>query len=629
MKNIMIVEDEAITALDIQTNLERLGYSVKGITGRGEEAIKLADEVKPDLILMDIMLDGEMDGTMAAHSIASKHDIPIVFLTAYSDEKTFNAAKMPNTYSYLTKPYREKDLKNALELAAYKHKVTIELADAKKRYQAVMDNALVGIVVHDADGLIHEVNKQAIFLFGMPKEQLISKNIKQFIPEREKEYFAIKMQKLLDGVNSEISAGHLDLPDGTTKDVEVKAVAVNVDQRKLFFSLINDTTEKNKAIEQNIFNDKLATIGVLATSIIHEINNPLASMMVNLDLAVNNVRSLKEKGLNGKISETEDLILQLGVGARKIKNIVGNLKSFGRKDDNVGPVNIQNTIESAISIVQAQYKHTAQINLNLSNEMPSMILNGGKLEQVIINLLMNAFQAFSDPNAVDKNVITVSSCVQCDSIIVEIEDNGSGMPQSLMDHIFDPFFTTKPTGIGTGLGLSISMQIVKSMGGEIHVKSQVGKGTAFTIVLPIYLKVDDMINAAAIERGVSGKRILVVSNEVVSGEILRKVLGSKNELEIVISVRDAIHKIVSQINNQFDVLIVDLDMPDVSGIDFYNYLQRKSHPLSSRMIFLMDKDYEGICDPFFEQMKHAILKKPYSSDTLMQLLKTIIASKLQ
>jgi CheY-like chemotaxis protein len=131
MQNIMVVEDEAITAMDLQRNLENMGYTVNAVVSTGEDAVKMAEQVTPDLILMDINLDGEIDGTVAAREITGKRNIPIVFLTAFSDDDTLKSAMLPNTHSYLTKPYHEKDLKIALELASYKHKMTQALLAEK------------------------------------------------------------------------------------------------------------------------------------------------------------------------------------------------------------------------------------------------------------------------------------------------------------------------------------------------------------------------------------------------------------------------------------------------------------------------------------------------------------------
>jgi two-component system, response regulator PdtaR len=116
LNKILIVEDEAITAMSLQSNLEKLGYAVSSVAASGEDAIHLTDKLKPDLILMDIVLNGDIDGTEAAKQISAKHDIPIVFLTAYCDDQTIGRAKLSHPYGYLTKPYKQNDLRGMLEV---------------------------------------------------------------------------------------------------------------------------------------------------------------------------------------------------------------------------------------------------------------------------------------------------------------------------------------------------------------------------------------------------------------------------------------------------------------------------------------------------------------------------------
>jgi DNA-binding LytR/AlgR family response regulator len=138
--NILIVEDESIVAKDIQHSLKKLGYNVVDVVSTGENAITAASEKKPDLVLMDIMLKGAMSGIDAAHAIKEKLNIPVIFLTAYADESTFNKAKITEPYGYIIKPFKEVDLHTSIEMAIYKHEKVSEVQKERDFLYSLVEN---------------------------------------------------------------------------------------------------------------------------------------------------------------------------------------------------------------------------------------------------------------------------------------------------------------------------------------------------------------------------------------------------------------------------------------------------------------------------------------------------------
>ena len=155
-KNILIAEDEKIIALDLSSTLRRLGYKVTGIASTGAEIFKHLNESKPDLVMMDIMLEGRISGIEAAKIVSEKYSLPVVFLTALTDEETLQKAKTTNPFGYLLKPYDEKSLHSAIEMALYKHKIerelqikTIELEEEKKKTDMLLKNILPAEIVNE------------------------------------------------------------------------------------------------------------------------------------------------------------------------------------------------------------------------------------------------------------------------------------------------------------------------------------------------------------------------------------------------------------------------------------------------------------------------------------------------
>jgi CheY-like chemotaxis protein len=138
----MLVEDEIIVAADVKNRLENMGYEVLGIFDTGEEAIEKAGELKPNLVLMDIVLKGEMDGIDAAQEIRELFDIPIIYLTAYSDEKTLQRAKVTEPFGYVLKPFEDREIQSAIEMAIYKHKMEQQLKESEEKYRNLIEKFL-------------------------------------------------------------------------------------------------------------------------------------------------------------------------------------------------------------------------------------------------------------------------------------------------------------------------------------------------------------------------------------------------------------------------------------------------------------------------------------------------------
>ena len=257
--------------------------------------------------------------------------------------------------------------------------------------------------------------------------------------------------------------------------------------------------------------EKMASIGQLAAGVAHEINNPMGFIISNLNsfskytgkittfmqIQAEAVKTLEEDYCASAVVENlqkqkkllkldyvmEDLNLLIGEsmeGAERIKRIVQNLKSFSRLDDTEFKMTEINAgIESTINIVWNEIRHKAVLNKELG-DIPAIYCNLGQLNQVFMNLLVNAAQAMDS-----QGEITVKTSRDDKNVYIAVSDTGKGIPEDKLNRIFEPFFTTKEVGQGTGLGLSIAYDIVRQHHGVIHVESEVGKGTTFTISLPI------------------------------------------------------------------------------------------------------------------------------------------------
>lgn len=186
---VIVVEDESIVAEDIRRTLIKLGYAVPAVVSSGEAAIKKVEEHIPDLVMMDIVLKGGMDGIETAKQIRSRFNIPIVYLTAFSDEKILDRAKITEPFGYIIKPFKERELKINIEIALYKHKAEERLKESKEFYENVLEGIVNGVWVTDKNDVIVYANKGAGRLMGTSLEQIVGARVLQDFPEIFKPYY--------------------------------------------------------------------------------------------------------------------------------------------------------------------------------------------------------------------------------------------------------------------------------------------------------------------------------------------------------------------------------------------------------------------------------------------------------
>lgn len=273
-------------------------------------------------------------------------------------------------------------------------------------------------------------------------------------------------------------------------------------------------TFKNKNQEQLIHTEKMASLGMIAAGVAHEINNPLSFLLSNVeslelylkvfreiidyyekigkDLSENQIPESvrlglkkveeykKQKDVEFILSDYENLLNESMEGVFRIREIVQNLKTFSRTgQDEVQSVNVNDCILTALRVISNELKYKCNVVKDFSN-IPNITCNPGNLLQVFMNILINASQAIAE-----KGTIKVKTFLNSQWVCVQISDNGCGISKENIKKLFVPFFSTKPAGQGTGLGLSVSYGIVQDWGGSIHVKSEVSKGSEFTIKLPV------------------------------------------------------------------------------------------------------------------------------------------------
>jgi len=279
--------------------------------------------------------------------------------------------------------------------------------------------------------------------------------------------------------------------DGTTIAVEVVHCEV-VFRGALATALIaRDLTERHHFASAMVEMDRMAAIGILAAGIGHEINNPLAYVLANLEFVATEIDMLigelpdeARSRLEPRILDLNQALADTSQGAQRVRTIIADLRTFSRVDETGTLVDVRQVLDASARMAAVQIRQRATIVRKYAEEVSPVLASDSRLGQVFLNLVANAAQALPEGVAPDENRIELKVQDAGEFVEIEISDSGCGIPSDVLPRIFEPFFTTKPAGQGTGLGLGICRRIVTQLGGDISVQSQVGVGTRFLVRLP-------------------------------------------------------------------------------------------------------------------------------------------------
>jgi len=512
---VLIVEDEQLTALFIKTLLVDNEYEVVDMALTGAEAIAKAIDQRPDLILMDITLQGAMNGVQAAHEIKKRLDIPVVFITACSDERTMEESKISEPYGYIIKPFVPKELISTMKMALYRYELQKKLQESEERFRLLFEQESDAIIIFDVvSGIISDINTAAQNLYGYEKNEVVEKDLLLLMNEDNYKNLCERFTKTAEGSAFILLRVEHCKKDGTPVPVSCRGRIIKFNGKEHVFLSMRDITDKIRQEEENAFmqarlmqTEKMAALGILSAGIAHEINNPMAFIASNLSTMDKYIKRItqytgelfqvleaegsaasvaqindmkKELKIDYLLQDAADMIAESASGAERVKKIVQDLKIFTHQgNDEPELFDVHECMEKTINIVWHELKYKATINREYG-DVPLIKGHSHQIGQVFMNLLVNAAHAMEK-----EGVITIKTRASDGSICVSIADTGCGIPEKNMIRIFDPFFTTKEEGIGSGLGLSIAYDIVTNKHhGRLTVASKVGAGTTFTIQLP-------------------------------------------------------------------------------------------------------------------------------------------------
>jgi PAS domain S-box-containing protein len=434
--------------------------------------------------------------------------------------------------------------------------------------------------------------------------ELVAQSIERAIRDRTPWVCDYRLVRA-DGVRSVHSRGHV-IVDGS-------GVAVR------FVGTVHDVTEKREAEARVVLSDRLASVGTLALGVAHEINNPLAALTANLDMIAEEIRKLEGVATSDQLREIADMARQAREAAERVRSIVGGLRTFSRADeDRTVLLDLRRVLELAIEVAFHESRHSARLVKDYG-EAPMVLADEGRLGRVFINLLVNAAQSF-DEGPTERNEIRVVTGTLADGrAFVEVRDTGRGIPRELQSRIFDPFFTTKAVGVGAGLGLSICHGIVAALRGELTVESDVARGSTFRVVLPRGQPREREEPPAVHEKVAQAKRarVLIVDDDAGVAKALARVLRA-HDVVLATNGREALDLLVA--GRIFDVILCDMMMPVMSGMELYAQLAATLPDLARKIVFVTGGTFTPPAKAFLDNVPNERIGKPFDMDPLRAMV---------
>ena len=639
---ILVVEDERIVAKDLESRLLALGYTVVGSVATGLDALRLSGELHPDLVMMDIQLQGEMDGITAANRIRTEHFVPIVYLTAHSDEETLKRAQVTEPYGYLLKPFQERELRTVIEMGLYKHRAESALRASERQYATTLASIGDGVIATDRHAVVTFLNPVAERLTGWPTSDAVGAPITdvfRICNESTRATVENPVDRVLrEGVVVGL-ANHtiLTARNGDEVPIDDRAAPIVDDHGTSTGAVLvfRDISEHRRQEEERArLNEKLQeaskinSIGRLAGGVAHDFNNLLTVINGHADMLL--------AGLTEKGRMRESLVAIQDAGERAAR-LTQQLLAFSRRSM-IEPkvLDLNAIVTETAKMLRRLIGENIAIALALDPVLDSVTADQGQLEQVLINLAVNARDAMPGGGRLtietrpfelrDEDLPNYPDLQAGRYIQLAVSDTGCGMTDDVRAHVFEPFFTTKGVGAGTGLGLAVVHGIVKQAGGHVSLSSEVGVGTTFELLFP------STAATAASPSGVTElptrgtETVLLVEDE----ELVRRVAQIAIELQgyrvlCALDAADAL-QIADVHPGPIHLLVTDVVMPDMGGRELADAL-RARHP-GIRVLFMSGYTDEAVFQHGQIPATEAFIQKPFSLLGLARKVRTVLDGSL-
>lgn len=487
---ILVVEDESIVAFNLQQRLSMLGYDVPAIAVSGQESIDLVAQTRPDLVLMDIHIQGDMDGIEVAAKLRETHAVPVIYLTAYSEDSTLERARKTQPYGYLLKPFSERELHATIQMAFERHRLENELNDSRRLLQQALDAASLGVMELDKATSNITPSPRTADLIGWPHDQpLTLTDLIARVDAAERDAIAAKLHNCLNDLRH-FSEEFRVLAEGTTprwikidaghvSDRRVTGVVQDVSERKqseLRLKTLNESLENLVTARTDQLNQSLKELEAFSYSVAHDLRAPVRAIIGLSEMLVQTQPTRFDQ-------EGIELIQRIAATGQRMRALIDALLHMARLNQvpmQLRVVDISSMAsEIASLLMESEPQRVAEVRISPKLEA---LADPTLVRALLDNLMRNAwkFCARSKITRIDVGAKSVGG-----ETVFFVRDNGCGFDMASADRLFGPFqrLHREDEYAGTGIGLTIVQRIVMRHGGRVWAFSEPGLGAAFHFTL--------------------------------------------------------------------------------------------------------------------------------------------------
>jgi PAS domain S-box-containing protein len=571
-QRILVVDDHEAGRYATGRVLRQAGFEIIE-AGAGGDALKRAEQDRPDLVLLDVRLP-DMPGVEVCRRIKTSPEIGSTLVLQMSasamDDGSRVAALEGGADGYITAPVEPAVLVATVRSLLRIRAAEQALQDAAIEWQATFDAIRDGVALLDVNGVIQRSNAALPALLGLERREIAGRNLDELIPPAAGDPPLVEVLESLHRTSAERTLGERSF------SITIDPMADSADKVRAGVAIVTDITERKLLDRQLQHSQKLESIGLLAGGVAHDFNNLLVGILGNASLALDSVED----------AEATRRLLQdvMGAGERAAELTRQMLAYAGKGSFSVGPVDLSTLIHELAPLIQTSIPRTVRLTLNLKPDLPAIEGDKTQIEQIVMNLIINAGEAIQG----EVGSVTVTTAIRNvdarelgafltdhriggNYIVLEVRDTGSGMDQETLKRIFDPFFSTK--FLGRGLGLSAALGIVRGHKGALKITSAPGQGTVFEVLFPAgesapVRTLPREETALARGRGV----ILVVDDEQMVGNMAQTAL-TRAGYEILRAANGAEALSVFARNaSRISLVLLDLVMPVMSGAEVLPHL---------------------------------------------------------
>jgi len=637
---IVVVDDEADVVREIATALRRHGYDVPATASSGKTAIAEATRVKPDLILMDIAMANETEGTDAGQIIHERLDIPVVYLTAYTDKNTLKRAKLSDPFGYIVKPFAEREMCIVVEMAIYRHRSEKALRDKERWFEATLNCIGDSVIATDMYSKVTFMNPLAESMTGWTRDEALGINIAEIVRLRDEHTHAfvelpdlstlIKSRKIFFDEPVEVVLANRA---GDERPISYRLALIH-DNREALDGMVlsfRDITPHRTIEKQMLAAQKTEALGKMAGSIAHQFNNLLA-------VVAGYASSMTDHLLpNSRPYDDTLKIIEAVKHARLLtKRILGITRAANPAPDaRIEPVALSVVIANAVNLVEKNFSHRRiAIVVDSTASMPTVLAEPDQIVDVLMDLFMTAADGMPDGGTITVKATRKQVRKPDPKLnprahsgwygILEITDTGRGLSAEMLENIFEIFFSTRDPGMRVGFGLFAARNAINRYGGWIKAASKPWGGTIFTIFIPEGSCI--LRERKAVKTAVAQPRILVADDHPATLEETVAFLEQGGYHVDKAGGGEEAVALVKDHGADYDIFIVDAIMPGVGGKGTMQAILDKNPGADAIVTCGFSKDYvRSIMPPG----SWRFLQKPFDREKLLELVARTLADQVQ